>query len=244
MGKNLCPVNEITFETSYQIKFETPIPPGTYTCSAVIDSTDVESASCLMLFYYSDSTTKEVYITREPEVRVFKTAELAKEATRVRIYASEGYSMSSGDTATYSMIQIEAGDQMTAYEPYDYEPEPEPEPEDSDEHEAEITLYYACLAGAFDLDILPNPSCRETMLIRKLIDSAYELPVFIFNSKVEFYLLDLINGTTAYMLGNIPKSDKEKYLHKAIGGTVDEMPNPNACAINYWMNAWITNKGV
>lgn len=125
----------------------------------------------------------------------------------------------------------------------DPEPEPEPEPEDSDEHEAEIALYYACLAGAFDLDILPNPSCRETMLIRKLLEPTYEFPIFIFDSRVECYLLDLINGTTA-MLSNIPKSDKEKYLHKAIGGTVDEMPNPNACAINYWMNAWITNKGV
>lgn len=243
MGKNLCPVNEVTFETSYQIKFETPIPPGTYTCSAVIDSTDVESAACLMLFYYSDSTTKEVYITREPEVRVFNTAELAKEATRVRIYASEGHAMSSGDTATYSMIQIEAGEQMTAYEPYGYEPEPEPELEDSKEHEDEVTLYYACLAGAFELDILPEPSCRETMLIRKLLDSSYKLPVFIFDSRVEYYLLDLIHGTTT-MLENIPKSDKEKYLHKALGGVVEEMPNPNACVVNYWMNAWISNKGV
>ena len=38
MGKNLCPENEITFETSYQIKFDTPIQPGTYACSAVIES--------------------------------------------------------------------------------------------------------------------------------------------------------------------------------------------------------------
>lgn len=177
MGKNLCPENEITFETSYQIKFETPIPPGTYTCSAVIDST------------------------------------------------------------------IEAGDQMTAYEPYGYEPEPEPEPEDSKKHEAEIAMYYAALAGEINIDMLPGPSCRETMLIRKLLEPDYELPIFLFDSRVEMYLLDLIHGTTT-MLTNVPKLDKEKYLHKAIGGTVEEMPNPNACSVNYWMNAWITNKGV
>lgn len=425
--KNLCPTNNLTFETSEQIKFTENIPAGDYIISAHIESTDTDSTANLALFYYADGSTKEVYLTRGSG-RVSKTFTLTNEVSRVRLYASEGHSLSSGDTAAWSDIQIEAGSEMTAFEPYltesyglpgvpvkkdgsytdkngqqwvadeidfgsgkyiqrigrivlsndynlqentyiyggdtigaiwnnlipedydcppglceyapvgDYmpwdidtsfiwvgsvgldlvfwidvirylgfttvdefktwlgdkkipvfyklntpiehdlpqdlmdawagivtydgntivdndqdawmdvmygdEPEPEPEPEDSDEHEAEITLYYACLAGAFDLDILPNPSCRETMLIRKLIDPAYELPVFIFNSKVEFYLLDLINGTTAYMLGNIPKSDKEKYLHKAIGGTVDEMPNPNACAINYWMNAWITNKGV
>lgn len=243
MGKNLCPENEITFETSYQVKFETPIPPGTYTCSAVIDSTYVDSSACLMLFYYSDSTTEEVYITREPEVRVFKITELTKEATRVRIYASEGYSMSSGDTATYSMLQIEAGDQMTAYEPYGYEPEPEPEPEDSKKHKAEINLYYAALSGAISVGMLPKPSCRETMLIRKLLKPSYELPIFLFDSRIEMYLLDLIHGTTT-MLTNVPKLDKEKYLHKAIGGMVEEMPNPNACEVNYWMNEWISNKGV
>lgn len=46
------------------------------------------------------------------------------------------------------------------------------------------------------------------------------------------------NGTTD-MLANIPKSDKEKYLHVAIGGTVEEMPNPDACLLNYWMNEWL-----
>lgn len=155
MSKNLCPENNITFETSYQIRFEIPIPAGTYTCSAVIESTDTDSAACLMLFTYADGSSKEVYLTRKPGERVFKTTELTQDSTRVRIYASEGHSLSSGDTATYSKLQIEAGDQMTEYVPY------------GEESSEELT---------------------------------------------------------------------EKYLHVMIGGAVEEMPNPDACELNYWMN--------
>lgn len=124
-----------------------------------------------------------------------------------------------------------------------YGDEPEPEPEDSKWHEAEINLYYAALSGAISVNMLPKPSCRETMLIRKLLEPSYELPIFLFDSRIEMYLLDLIHGTTT-MITNVPKLDKEKYLHKAIGGVVEEMPNPNACEVNYWMNEWISNKGV
>lgn len=424
--KNLCSTNNLTFETSEQIKFTENIPAGDYVISAMIESTDTDSTANLALFYYADGSTKEVYLTRGiTGARVFKTFTLTKEATRVRLYASEGHTLSSGDTATWSDIQIEAGSEMTAFEYYitesyglpgvpvskdgtytdengqqwvsdeidfgsgkyiqrigriilanddnlrenpynysgdtigaiwdnfipedydtppglceyapvgDYMPwdidtsfiwvgsvgldlvfwidvirylgfttvdefktwlgdkkipvfyklntpiehdlpqdlmdawdeivtyngntvidndqdawmdvtygdEPDPEPEDSKWHEAEINLYYAALSGAISVDMLPKPSCRETMLIRKLLEPAYELPIFLFDSRIEMYLLDLIHGTTT-MINNIPKSDKEKYLHKAIGGTVEEMPNPNACSVNYWMNEWISNKGV
>ena len=74
-------------------------------------------------------------------------------------------------------------------------------------------------------------------LIRRYLDPDYVLP-FIWldeSSHAERYMLDLIYGTTV-MLSHIPKSDMEKYLHRMIGGTVDEMPDPNACELNYWMN--------
>lgn len=44
MSKNLCPENTVTFETSYQIRFETPIPAGTYTCSAVIEKPNPDAS--------------------------------------------------------------------------------------------------------------------------------------------------------------------------------------------------------
>ena len=231
MSKNLCPENNITFEISYQIKFETPLPAGIYTCSAIIESTDVESAACLMLFYYADGSTKELYITRKPGERVFKTVTLAQDSTRVRIYASEGHAMSSGDTATYSQLQIEVGDQMTDYVPYGDEPEPELT------KEQELTLYFMAMAHAIPLAICPDPTRRLTHLLRRYLDPGYQLP-FIWvdeSSYAERYAMDLIYGGME-MLSHIPQSDVEKYLHCMIGGTVDEMPDPNASELNFWMN--------
>lgn len=245
MSKNLCPENNITFENSQTIRFETPIPAGTYTVSSIVESTDTDSANCLLLFYYEDNSTLEVYIGRSSgSERVSKTFVLTQDATKVRIYASEGYNPSVGDTATFTQLMIEAGDQMTDYVPYGEEPAPE-EPMSE---EVEIILHYMALAGHIGLsylvDHVPYPTCRETALLRKLLDPSYEVPFLWISAdaRVERYLVDLINGTTE-RLSDIPKSDKEKYLHVAIGGTVDEMPNPDACLLNYWMNEWLKKLG-
>lgn len=240
MSKNLCPENNISFDNSQQVKFETPIPAGTYTASAIVESTDTDSSVCLMFFYYTDNNTKEVYINRSSNgERVSKTFTLSQDSTRVRIYASEGYSLSVGDTGTFTKLQIETGDQMTDYVPYGEEPEPDPKPE-IDAKKIELVEYYFALAGALPLAFIPSPSCRETMIIRKLLDPSYEFERFFPQSVVEGYLLDILDGTTD-MLVNIPKSDKEKYLHVAIGGAVDKMPDPNDCLLNYAMNMWIEN---
>lgn len=242
MSKNLCPENDISFENSQTIRFETPIPAGEYTVSAIVESTDTDSSNCLLLFYYADDSTLEVYIGRSPidsTERVFNTFTIAQDATKVRIYASEGYNPSVGDTATFSKLQIEAGNQMTDYVPYRDEPEPA---EDVDE--TEVISYYMALAGRVSLSDLHDPTCRETTLLRKLLDTGYEpvLSISFAHSRVEGYLFDLIEGTSL-MLANIPKSDKEKYLHVAIGGTVDDMPNPGVCEFNYWMNKWLKKLG-
>lgn len=242
MSKNLCPENNLTFENSYTVRFETPIPAGTYTASAIVGSTDTDSSVCLMLFTYADGGTKEVYIGRSPvdsTERAFKTFDLTQDTTKVRIYASEGYNLSVGDTATFTKLQIEAGEQMTDYLPYGEE---EPDPEDPDEdltiEDSEIISYYAALAYGIPVIDSLDPTCRESHLLRKLLDPSYEVPFHGVQSRVEGYLWDLIEGVNT-MIINIPKSDKEKYLHVAIGGTVDEMPNPNASLMNYWMNEWV-----
>ena len=412
--KNLCSTNNLTFETSEQIKFAVNIPAGDYIISANIESTDTDSTANLALFYYADGTTKEVYLTRGSG-RVFKTFTLTKEATRVRLYASEGHSLSSGDTATWSDIQIEAGSEMTPFDSYitesyglpgvpvssdgtytdengqqwcadeidfgsgkhiqrigriilanDYNLQENPYiyggdtigaiwhnliPEDYDappglceyapvgdympggidapfiwvgsvgldlvfwidvirylgfstvdefktwlgdkkipvfyklntpiEHDlpqelmdayaelatyddttvvdndqdawmdvayadsgsedltemAELCLYFAAMAHAIPLAICPDPTCRLTHLLRRYLDPDYQIP-FIWvdeSAYAERYALDLIYGTPQ-MLSHIPKSDMEKYFHCMIGGTVDEMPDPNASVLNYWMN--------
>ena len=243
MSKNLCPENNISFENSQTVRFDTPIPAGTYTVSAIVKSTDTDRSTCLLLFYYADNSTLEVYIGRSSGgERVGKTFTLAQDATKVRIYASEGYTPSVGDTGSFTNLQIEAGDQMTDYVPYGEEVTPKPEPDVTHE-EYEVTEYYAALAGLRDVSTLMMPTCRETMLLRKLLDPSYYIPPFMeIQSRTEGYLLDLINGMST-MLSNIPKSDKEKYLHIVIGGTVDEMPNPGVCELNHWMYQWLKKLG-
>lgn len=101
---------------------------------------------------------------------------------------------------------------------------------------AELALYYKALAGFESLDNLPMPHSRESSLVRKLLDSSYELGFTVTenSSRNERYLWDLINGTTS-MLTNVPKSDTEKFLHVMIGGTVEEYPVVDT-ELDYWMD--------
>lgn len=101
---------------------------------------------------------------------------------------------------------------------------------------AELALYYKALAGFESLDNLPMPHSRESSLVRKLLDSSYELGFGVneSSSRNERYLWDLINGTST-MLTNVPKSDTEKFLHVMIGGVVEEYPVVDT-ELDYWMD--------
>ena len=101
---------------------------------------------------------------------------------------------------------------------------------------AELALYYKALAGFESLDNLPMPHSRESSLVRKLLDSSYELGFGVneSSSRNERYLWDLINGTST-MLTNVPKSDTEKFLHVMIGGNVEEYPVVDT-ELDYWMD--------
>lgn len=101
---------------------------------------------------------------------------------------------------------------------------------------SELASYYKALAGFASLEDLPMPHSRESSLVRKLLDSSYELGFTVTenSSRNERYLWDLINGTTS-MLANVPKSDTEKFLHLMIGGTVEEYPVVDT-ELDYWMD--------
>lgn len=161
--------------------------------------------------------------------------------------------------------QIEAFKQLYTYEPativennqnvwmeveYEASKEEEPEPdipefpEDSLPDRPEVQMYYAYWSGIVEPVLtLPNPTCRHTMLIKKILDPSYELPFTVTEDSCngDRYLWDLINGTTT-MLTNEPKSDMEKYFHLMLGGTVDAMPDPNSSILSYWMNQVYLNK--
>lgn len=104
---------------------------------------------------------------------------------------------------------------------------------------AELCLYFAAMAHQIPIAVCPEPTRRLSHLLRRYLMPDYVLPTGFSTearlSVAECYVLDLIYGTTE-MLTHIPQSDMEKYLHAMIGGVVDEMPDPGACALNYWMN--------
>lgn len=105
----------------------------------------------------------------------------------------------------------------------------------------EAILYYEAWSGR-SLD-LPDPTCRHTMLIKKILDPSYELPFTVTEDScyADRYLWDLINGTTT-MLTKEPKTDMAKYFHLMLGGTVDAMPDTTLSTISYWLNQVYLNK--
>lgn len=126
-GKNLCSVANISITSGSQTVSLDEIPAGTYTISAVVTSTDTDANECLMMFYYTDSNTKEINIGRSTgDTRVSVSVKFDKPVNKVRVYASTAHGTSSGDTASVSDLQIESGSTATAYEAYtDGTPSPE-----------------------------------------------------------------------------------------------------------------------
>lgn len=124
-GKNLCSVADIEISGSQTVSLD-EIPAGTYTISAVVTSTDTDANECLMMFYYTDSSTKEINIGRSTGTeRKSVSVTFDKAVNKVRVYASTSHTTSSGDTASVTQLQIESGSTATAYEVYtDGQPSP------------------------------------------------------------------------------------------------------------------------
>lgn len=153
-----------------------------------------------------------------------------------------------------STEQIEAFKQLHTYEPttiievdqdiwmeVEYEAIEVEVPDLTIREIAEAIMYYEAWSGR-SLE-LPDPTCRHTMLIKKILDPSYVLPFTVTENSCDAdrYLWDLINGTTT-MLVKEPKTDMAKYLHLMLGGTVDTMPDPNSSFLSYWMNQVYLNK--
>lgn len=114
-SKNLSPVETLSVEGSQSVSFTETLPAGTYTILADVESTDTDADYCLLLFYYNDSTTKEVNISRGAGQSI--VSEFAKPVTRVRFYAGANYNGSVGDTATFSNININTSQSITMNTP-------------------------------------------------------------------------------------------------------------------------------
>lgn len=94
------------------------IPAGTITVSAIVTSADTDSNISRITFYDRTNTTKlgQVDLTRGS--RASETITIDQPCGVIYFNASDTKAHGSGDTFSYTDIQIELGETATAYEPY------------------------------------------------------------------------------------------------------------------------------
>ena len=116
-NKNLCSIGSTgNFIGSKHFTFKDTLPAGVYTFSAVVNSTDTDNTSCLMLIYNGGTAIASVAIGRSADgERVSTTVTIKKAFDNVRLYAAATNANSSGDTASFTDIQIENGEVATNY---------------------------------------------------------------------------------------------------------------------------------
>lgn len=112
-NKNLFTQSSVTFENNRKYSLPFRLPAGTYTLSALVTTTDTDATYSNFIIY--DGTTAIVTYYLERDVRKAKTFTIAVPFDTILFYASDSYSHSSGDTATWSNIQLEANGSATEF---------------------------------------------------------------------------------------------------------------------------------
>lgn len=116
-GKNLANIGTVTFTVSRRIFLETPLAPGNYTISALCTSNGTDRETCRA--YFCDANNNELrMVDLARGSRASGTVTIAEPAHNILLTAETSLNLSSGDTATWTDVQIEAGTTATAYEPY------------------------------------------------------------------------------------------------------------------------------
>jgi len=118
-SKNLLSVNDGT-ATRFIDKIINQIELGKYIVSiGELTSTDVDSSICLCLFTddYNTPLSNNIHLKRGTNVSA--TVTINESATKIRIYASNDWNNSDGDTVTASNIMLRPADITdSTYEPY------------------------------------------------------------------------------------------------------------------------------
>jgi len=117
VGKNLLSVNDVVFEQFEERSLQNPIPSGNYVLSGIFTSTDTDSTLCSMVFVDKDDNTI-IAKSLSRNTRTSISLVLSKDCYKIRFYASTSWPSSSGDTGSFSDLQIELGSIATEYEPY------------------------------------------------------------------------------------------------------------------------------
>lgn len=113
--KNLWKLGSRTFAKYESYRFV--LPPGTYTLSSLVTSSDTDSNVSLFTIIGNNSNSiANVRLARN--VRTSGTFTITEPSAQIRFYSGYNNDQSVNDTATWADIQIEYGSTATSYAPY------------------------------------------------------------------------------------------------------------------------------
>lgn len=119
-GRNLFPHGRsVAVERYVNLPLDVPLPPGTYTISGSVTSTDADVSTSAVGF--NDMSTGSIgkYVSfKRTGARESYQVTLDFYANSIRLLAGTNITDSLGDTAVWTDIQIEIGDEVSDYEEY------------------------------------------------------------------------------------------------------------------------------
>lgn len=121
--RNLWPFGESVEVSTYWASTivsplgEFALPAGTYTVSAIVSSTGINSSKSCIAFCKDEAGNPLASVNLDRNAREYGTFTLPEDANLIVIYAETTSSNSAGDTAVWKNIQIESGTLMTDYIP-------------------------------------------------------------------------------------------------------------------------------
>ena len=95
------------------------LPPGTYTVSALVTSSDTDADTSKINFYDAVNTTAMASASFTRGSRTSDTVTLPYPCYNVRFLASDSASHSASDTFSFMNIQVEAGSEASPFESFD-----------------------------------------------------------------------------------------------------------------------------
>lgn len=119
-GKNLLPCDRVSNVESYKnIALPVPLPPGTYSLSGIVTTTDTEETMSSVGFRNRETGNYGRYVGfKRTGSRESFVVTLDFYTDSIRLLAATNISTSTGDTAVWTDVQIEYGSESTDYEAY------------------------------------------------------------------------------------------------------------------------------
>lgn len=114
-GKNLLPVSSVTVDNHQSFMLPNPLPVGKYTFRAHIVSNDTDRDLSTVVFMNGNDNVAYIPLKRGDATFTFNAP---IPIDKVDFCAAYNYSEGTGDTATWTNIQLECGENVTEYEPY------------------------------------------------------------------------------------------------------------------------------